>query len=190
MSSGWRTATAVPAPATPEARAWLGLGTNLGDRAENLRMALAGLATLGRIDGISSVYETEPIGYREQPDFWNLVVRLATTMDPATLLARAHVIEAAQGRTRPFRNAPRTLDIDLLLYEDVVLHEPELVVPHPRMGERAFVLEPLAELDPELRHPVTHTRIADMARVPGLGRVMRLFPGTRLLPVGPTSNPE
>ena len=178
----------MPAPATPEARAWLGLGTNLGERAENLRAGLAGLARLGRIEAVSSVYETEPIGYREQPDFWNLAVRLVTRLDPAALLSAALAIETAQGRTRPFHHAPRTLDIDLLLYDDLVLAEPELVLPHPRLAERAFVLELLAELDPELAHPVTHARMAEMARVPGLGRVTRLFPGAGLLPG--SSNPD
>ena len=153
-------------------------------------MGLAGLARLGRIDAVSSVYETEPIGYREQPDFWNLAVRLVTRLDPAALLSAAQAIETARGRTRPFHNAPRTLDIDLLLYGDLVLAEPELVLPHPRLAERAFALAPLAELDPQLVHPVTHLRIAEMARVPGLGRVTRLFPGARLLPGSSNPDPE
>ncbi len=188
MSSGWRTATAAPERATPEApghRAWLGLGSNLGDRTGNLRAALGALARLGRIEAVSSVYETEPLGFREQPDFWTLVVRLATPLDPHALLDAVHAIEDTLGRTRPFRNAPRTIDIDLLLYDDVVLDDPALVLPHPRMTERAFVLAPLAELEPGLRHPTADQSIAELAGVPGLGRVTRLFPGERLLPRSP-----
>ena len=178
MSCGWRTGTAAP-----EHRAWLGLGTNLGDRRAILRGALGALGGLGRIDAVSSVYETEPVGLRAQPVFWNLVLRLVTSLGPAALLAAAQDIELAQGRTRPFPNAPRTLDIDLLLYDDVVLTNPGLRVPHPRLLERAFVLRPLAEVDPALRHPVTGVQILDLARaLPRAPRAEPIFPGTELLP--------
>ncbi len=132
---------------------------------------------------MSSVYETEPVGFLEQPDFWNLAVRLTTPLEPPVLLAAAQEIEQAQGRTRPFPNAPRTLDIDLLLYDDVVLSEPGLFVPHPRLTERAFVLRPRAELDPELPLPGTGRRMGELARaLPPTPRVERLFPGAELLP--------
>lgn len=139
------------------------------------------LAGLGRIEAVSHVYRTEPVGYREQPDFWNLVVRLATPLPPGALLQATSQIEAAAGRQRPFPNAPRTLDIDVLLYDDVVRDEPWLTIPHPRLRERAFVLAPLAELDPDTRHPVTGERLADLAAAVGRGGIEMLFPGERLL---------
>ncbi len=157
------------------------MGSNLGDRAQHLRAGLRALERLGRIEAVSTVYRTEPVGYREQPDFWNLVVRLATTMPPGALLEATSRIEEAEGRRRPFPNAPRTLDIDLLLYGDVVRDEPWLTLPHPRLKERAFVLAPLAELDPERTHPVTGERLADLAAAVGAAGVEPLFPGERLL---------
>jgi len=112
-------------------------------------------------------------------------VRLATSLEPAALLAAAHGLEDEAGRTRPFRDAPRTLDIDLLLYDEVVLAEAGLRVPHPRLRQRAFVLAPLAELDPELRHPESGERMRELAAAvtgtPG-SRVEPLFPGAELLP--------
>jgi 2-amino-4-hydroxy-6-hydroxymethyldihydropteridine diphosphokinase len=202
--SGWRTATGAS-----EARAWLGLGSNLGDREANLRAALSALARLGRIEAISRVYRTEPLGYRDQPDFWNLVLRLRTTRAPRELLRDCLAIEQKLGRTRPFAYAPRTMDIDLLLYEAVTLDpegaaapgvaaaadpgpaagdEPALELPHPRLRERAFALAPLAELDPELRHPVTGETMRELAARPGLGAVEPLFPGAHLLPGGDDSS--
>ncbi len=161
----------------------MGLGTNLGDRRSILRAALEQLSGLGRIEAVSSVYETEPVGLREQPDFWNLVLRLATSLEPAALLAAAQRIEQAQGRTRPFPNAPRTLDIDVLLYDDLVLSEPTLRLPHPRLTERAFALRPLAELDPELTVPGTGRRVGELARaLPPTPRAEPIFPGAELLP--------
>ncbi len=132
---------------------------------------------------MSSVYETEPVGLREQPDFWNLVTRLATTLEPAALLTAVQAIELEHGRTRPYPNAPRTLDIDLLLYDDVIVDEPTLRVPHPRLRERAFVLKPLAELDPELRLPDGGIRVGQLARaLPPSPRAEPVFPGADLLP--------
>jgi len=144
---------------------------------------LSALARLGRIEAISSVYQTEPVGFRDQPDFWNLVLRLATTLAPAELLGALQAIELAQGRMRPFPNAPRTLDIDLLLYDDLVLDEPALRLPHPRMTERAFVLRPLAELDPALRLPAGGGAVDELARaLPARPRAEPIFPGAELLP--------
>jgi 2-amino-4-hydroxy-6-hydroxymethyldihydropteridine diphosphokinase len=103
----------------------------------------------------SSVYETDPVGYLDQPSFLNMVVRVDTTKAPLDLLAHVLDVEQRLGRVRTFRNAPRNIDIDILLYGDQVIQEPELKVPHPRMLERRFVLEPLHEIDPDLVHPVT-----------------------------------
>ena len=152
---------------------------------------MSALARLGRIEAISSVYQTEPVGFRDQPDFWNLVLRLATTLAPAELLGALQAIELAQGRMRPFPNAPRTLDIDLLLYDDLVLDEPALRLPHPRLAERAFVLRPLAELDPALRLPGGGGMVSELARaLPASPRAEPIFPGAELLPDGPGGRPS
>lgn len=163
-------------------RVHFGLGTNIGDREANLRTALDELRQTVVIDAISSIYRSEPVGHREQPDFWNLVVRGRTGLAPETLLAAVKRIEREMGRTRSFRDAPRVIDIDILLYGTRRISTPSLEVPHPRMLERAFVLRPLAEVDPGLRHPGTGTRIADQLAGAGeLERTERLFPGSRLL---------
>lgn len=180
MWSGWRTATA----GCRVAAVYLGLGTNLGDREENLRHALARLAEVVEIEAVSAVYASEPVGYTEQPEFWNMAVRARTELAPRELLRRTRAIERAMGRVPTFRNGPRLIDIDLLLYGREHVGEVELEVPHPRMLERAFVLRPLLDLDPALTHPITGVALAERAAVPGLGRVERLFAGDRLLPKG------
>ncbi|HVB64075.1 MAG TPA: 2-amino-4-hydroxy-6-hydroxymethyldihydropteridine diphosphokinase [Nitrolancea sp.] len=136
------------------ARAYLGLGANLGDRAETLRQALGDLRTIGQVVRVSSLYETEPVGYTDQPRFLNAVALLETTLGPHELLAQTSAIEQAHGRQRSFANAPRTLDIDILCYDDLVLDCPKLTIPHPRLQERAFMLVPLTEIAPDLRHPL------------------------------------
>lgn len=135
------------------ATAYIGLGANLGDRMTTLRMAIQRLETLGRIAAVSSLYETEPVGYLEQPSFLNAVVALDTALAPANLMGRLLGIERDLGRARSFPNAPRTLDLDLLMVDDVILDTPELTLPHPRLHERVFVLVPLAEIAPEFVHP-------------------------------------
>ncbi len=136
-------------------RAYLSLGSNLGDRVAHLEFGVAGLEKDGvRCLRASSLYETEPVGYRGQPWFLNQVLMVETLCTPGELLQECLKIERARGRKRSIRNGPRTLDIDILLYDDLVLKEPGLVIPHPRMTERRFVLEPLAEIAPEVYHPV------------------------------------
>jgi 2-amino-4-hydroxy-6-hydroxymethyldihydropteridine diphosphokinase len=129
-------------------RAFLGLGSNLGDRWGNLRTAVSGLPD---VVGVSRVYETDPVGGPAgQGPYLNCVVELRTTLAPRQLLEAAQQAEAAAGRVRAERWGPRTLDVDVLWIEGEEVHEPDLVVPHPRMWERAFVLVPLADLAPEL----------------------------------------
>jgi 2-amino-4-hydroxy-6-hydroxymethyldihydropteridine diphosphokinase len=131
-------------------RAFLGLGSNLGDRWAQLREAVAGLPT-EEVVAVSPVYETDPVGGPPgQPPYLNLVVELATSRSPRDLLELARRLEQAGGRVRAERHGPRTLDVDVLLVGDLVVDEPDLVVPHPRMFERRFVLAPLADLAPEL----------------------------------------
>jgi 2-amino-4-hydroxy-6-hydroxymethyldihydropteridine diphosphokinase len=137
------------------ATAYIGLGSNLGDRMATLRTAVQRLERLGRLSGVSSLYETAPVGYLEQPAFLNAVVALNTELAPGDLLQALLGIERDLGRTRSFRNAPRTIDLDLLLVDDVTLATTDMTLPHPRLHERAFVLVPLAELAPEMVHPVS-----------------------------------
>ena len=143
--------------------AWIGLGANLGDTAAALRVAFAALSALPRTRLLarSSGYRSAPID-GGGPDYLNAVAQIATGLDAHELLAHLLAIERQHGRERPFRNAPRTLDLDLLLYADEVIDSAELTVPHPRLQQRAFVLLPLAELAPTLA-------------VPGLGTVSGLL---------------
>jgi 2-amino-4-hydroxy-6-hydroxymethyldihydropteridine diphosphokinase len=137
---------------------YLSLGSNLGDRESYLRAALDRLSPRR----VSPIYETEPVNYTAQPRFLNLAAEIETEMSPAQLLARTQAIERDLGRTRGIPKGPRTLDIDILFYGDAVIREPDLEVPHPRLAERRFVLEPLADLAPDLRHPVTGRTVAEM----------------------------
>lgn len=146
-------------------RAYIALGANLGDRAGALARAVEALrATPGvRVVAVSRTWETAPVG-PPQPAYSNAALALDTELDAIALLARLHAIEAAAGRVRSGkRNLPRSLDLDLLLFGGLVIDADELVVPHPRMSERAFVLEPLAEIAPGLVHPVLGETIAALA---------------------------
>lgn len=133
------------------ATVYLGLGTNLGDRHANLSAAVAALASTGTVKRSSRRYETAPVGYLGQPRFLNQVVELETGLDPLELLHALRRIEQELGRTRSFRNGPRLIDLDILLYDDLELATPELTIPHPRLTRRAFVLRPLGELIDQVR---------------------------------------
>jgi 2-amino-4-hydroxy-6-hydroxymethyldihydropteridine diphosphokinase len=138
------------------ARAYLGLGANLGDREGTLRAAVAALEAIEgvRVAAVSSLRETDPVGYRDQPRFLNGAVAVDTTLGPRELLDALLAVERSLGRTRDGpRFGPRTIDLDLLLYGEESVDEPGLTIPHPRLHERAFALEPLAELDPGLVVP-------------------------------------
>ncbi len=132
-----------------ERRAYFSLGTNLGDRAEHLRRGVECAAAEDAFRA-SLVYETEPVGGVAQDDFWNLVLEVTTSASPRELLERARAAEGLAHRTREVRWGPRTLDVDVLLVGTETSDDPEILVPHPRMYERAFVLVPLRELAPEL----------------------------------------
>jgi 2-amino-4-hydroxy-6-hydroxymethyldihydropteridine diphosphokinase len=135
------------------ATAYIGLGANLGDREQTLGEALRRLRALGNVIAVSALYETAPVGYEAQPPFLNAAAAVETSLTPIDLMTGLLAIERELGRTRTFRNAPRTLDLDLLLYDDLVLDTPGLTLPHPRFHERAFVLVPLAEIAPQVIHP-------------------------------------
>jgi GTP cyclohydrolase-4 len=135
------------------ATVYLGLGSNLGDRKQNLAQALELMSKHLVVEQVSSIYETEPVGYKDQPLFLNAACRISTGLNPEKLLRLAKKIEAKLGRTPGFPNAPRPIDIDILFYGDEVLKNKELTIPHPHLAERAFVLVPLAEIAPALVHP-------------------------------------
>ncbi|MDQ6759431.1 MAG: 2-amino-4-hydroxy-6-hydroxymethyldihydropteridine diphosphokinase [Acidobacteriota bacterium] len=143
--------------------AYLSLGSNLGNREENLRRALDLLREAGvRVAKSSSIYETEPQDVREQPWFLNMVIEVETALFPKQLLGRIHKIERELGRKRTVPKGPRTIDIDILLYGSLVMDSAELEIPHPRMAERRFVLEPLQEIAPGILHPVTTKTVREM----------------------------
>ena len=143
--------------------AYLSLGSNLDNRDDNLRRALELLVSPElRVARTSAVYETEPQDVRSQPWFLNLIAEIETSLFPMQLLGRIQKIEKEMGRKRVVAKGPRTIDIDVVLFGSFVIDTPQLQVPHPRMQDRRFVLEPLAELVPDLRHPVTRRSIRDM----------------------------
>ena len=140
---------------------YLGLGSNLGNREENLDRALTLLSERMRMGKVSSIYDTEPIGNTSQPRFLNLACEVFTRLQPEGLLALAKGIESKMGR-QSRTGEPRPIDIDILLYGNTVVDTPELVIPHPKIAERAFVLVPLSEIAPEFIHPVTKKTIKEM----------------------------
>ncbi len=136
--------------------AYIGLGSNLGDRRELIRRAIQALDALDGVSVVerSDLYETDPVGGPPQPRFLNGVVEIECRVSARELMRAMLRIEAALGRTREDRNAPRTIDLDLLLWGDTVIDEEALTIPHPRMHERWFVLRPLTDIAPDMRHPV------------------------------------
>jgi len=142
---------------------YLGLGSNVGDSEALLKSALSGLDRPDlKLRRVSSLYETEPIGLRDQRWFLNLVAEFETELFPKQLLHRMQKIEMSMGRRRTIENGPRTIDIDILLYGSVVMKTEELEIPHPRYRDRRFTLAPLAELSPGLRDPVSRQTMAEM----------------------------
>jgi len=142
-------------------RTYLGLGSNLGDRQRNLSEALEALRERGiRVLATSPVYETEPWGVADQPRYLNAACAVGTCLPPIELLDALKRIEKQMGRVRSVRYGPRPIDLDILLYGDLLLNTPRLCIPHAGMLERASVLVPLADIAPDQRHPVTHLTIA------------------------------
>ena len=146
---------------------WLGLGSNVGDKRANIQSALERVAAACRLDAVSSLYKTEPVGFQDQDWFLNCAARVTTQHGPRSLLALLKSIEQQLGRTERIRNGPRTIDLDILLYDALTVSEPGLVIPHPRMHERLFVLAPLREIAPSLVHPVLGKTVEELAEFLG-----------------------
>jgi len=141
---------------------YLCLGTNLGERLDNLKAAIAALPPHVHPLTLSPIYETEPWGYPDQPPFLNQVVKAETKLTPEALLTYLKALETTLGRQSSFRYGPRLIDLDILLYDDLILETPDLIIPHPHLHERGFVLVPLADLAPGLRHPVLERTVEEL----------------------------
>jgi 2-amino-4-hydroxy-6-hydroxymethyldihydropteridine diphosphokinase len=168
-------------PVETPVRVFLGLGRNVGDRGTHLANALRRIDRIVCIEAVSSVYQTEPIGFSDQQDYWNLVASATTDLPALQLMHELLTVEGALGRDRSFKNAPRTIDIDLLLYDDVIMKSSALELPHPRMHERAFVLRPLLEIAPEAKEPGTGERYADLLTRAPRARVVAIAPPLRVV---------
>jgi 2-amino-4-hydroxy-6-hydroxymethyldihydropteridine diphosphokinase len=156
---------------------YLSLGANVGDRAGHIREAIARLDVAGRVIAVSSLYETEPVEFTDQPWFLNCAVSMETAKRPAPLMAMLLTIEQEMGRQRAQKKGPRAIDIDILLFisdgSDAIVDTPELTIPHPAMWQRRFVLEPLAEIAPEVRHPALHKTIRELLDALPVGQEVR-----------------
>ena len=153
--------------------AFLSLGSNVGDRVANLKAAIERIRSLGEVIATSSIYETEPVEFLAQPWFLNCVVKLGTEKMPKQLLAAILTIEKEMGRHRQQKKGPRTIDIDILLFGNSVVETQGLTIPHPSLHERRFVLEPMSEIAPEVRHPVFKQRMRELLEALPAGKIVK-----------------
>ena len=152
---------------------YLALGSNLGDRLTNLKQAVASLSPQMEVKAKSNVYETPPWGYENQPAFLNQALKVETYLEPTSLLRHLKRLEIALGRKATFQYGPRLIDIDILFYDDLVLNTPSLVIPHPHMHERGFVLLPLMDIAPEFTHPVLKKTVREMIAMCNVGEITK-----------------
>jgi len=158
---------------------YLSLGTNLGNRAANLKQAVSLLPPQMTVKAKSKIYETPPWGYTDQDDFLNQVVRVSTYLDPKPLLRHIKRLEVAMGRKATFHYGPRLIDIDILFYDDLVMETPPLVIPHPHLHERGFVLLPMMDIAPDLFHPVRKKSIREMIALCNTEGVVPYMPNSK-----------
>lgn len=151
---------------------YLALGTNLGDRLANLRAALRSLPPDVQPVSASRVFETPPWGFADQPAFLNMALHARTALEPGSLLRKLKTLEVELGRGETFRWGPRVIDLDILFYDDLVLDTPPLVIPHPRLHERGFVLVPLADIAPDLVHPILGKTVRELLADVDAGEIM------------------
>ena len=154
-------------------RVYLSLGSNVGDRASQLLSAVGRLETTGRVVAVSSFYETEPVEFTPQPWFLNCAVALESSQTPQQLMDSILLIEQEMGRRRLQKKGPRTIDIDILLFDDAVVNSPELTIPHPALHQRRFVLKPLAEIAPDVLHPVLKKAVRELLEALPEGQTVR-----------------
>lgn len=140
---------------------FIGLGSNLGNREKFIENALREIENFFTVEVKSSIYETSPVGYLNQPDFLNMVIKGTTTLSPAELLKKLQTIEQNFGRQRSFKNAPRNIDLDILLFDNKITAQKDLIIPHPELTKRQFVLIPLLEIAPELKHLIKPDQATD-----------------------------
>jgi 2-amino-4-hydroxy-6-hydroxymethyldihydropteridine diphosphokinase len=159
--------------------AYISLGSNIGDRQKYLREAVAHLGVNNRVLRTSSLYETEPVEFTRQAWFLNCAVAIETEKSPTELMASLLSIELELGRRRLQRKGPRTIDMDILLFEDTVVESPNLVVPHPAMQQRRFVLDPMAEIAPDVVHPVLKKTMRELLTELPAGQVVRKLPASK-----------
>jgi len=158
-------------------RAYLSLGSNIGDREAHLREAIRRLESAGKLRSVSSIYETEPVEFTDQPQFLNCAVALETSSTPEQLMLQLLTIEKAMGRQRIQKKGPRTIDLDILFFGDEIVDTPGLTIPHPAMQHRRFVLEPLAEIAPDAMHPVLRKTVRELLEeLPSGQSVRRMEP--------------
>ena len=153
---------------------YLALGSNLEDRMQNLKAAINALSPQMVVKAKSKVYETLPWGYEDQPRFLNLVLKAETYLAPEPLLKHLKRLEIALGRQASFRNGPRLIDIDILFYDDLVLNTPPLMIPHPHLHERGFVLLPLMDIAPDFVHPVIKKTVREMLAFSDVGGITQV----------------